>query len=221
MRLPLMTKEKAIELRKKGYSLEEISKKMNISKSTASYWLSKIRLDKKAQDRLKQRGILGQYKSILISEKKRKRLFKEIKSDVEKDFSNIMIDSKLARLLCSILFWCEGNKNNFTTIKFTNSDPAMIKGFLSTLRLGFNIKDSKLRALIHLHEYHDEYQQIQFWSKITKIPKIQFFKSYHKPHTGKRIKTGYQGCLAISYHDAKLAKILWTYYNELQNQFIK
>ena len=221
MKLPQDIKEKAIILRKKGYSLEEISKKLKISKSTASYWLSKIRLNQKAQDRLKQRGILGQYKTILLSEIKRKKLFNKIRVDVKKDLSKISLSPKLARYICSILFWCEGSKNNYTTIKFTNSDPAMIKGFLSTFRLGFNINEQKLRALVHLHEYHNENKQIQFWSNVSKIPINQFFRSYNKPHTGKRIKNGYQGCLAISYHDAKLAKILWTYYNELQNQFIK
>ena len=84
---------------------------------------------------------------------------------------------------------------------------------------GFVIDEGKFRALIHLHDYHGEEKQINFWSKITRIPRKQFFKSYRKPNTGKRIKKDYPGCLAISYYDAKVAKQLWAYYKEIQNVF--
>jgi orotate phosphoribosyltransferase-like protein len=58
MRLPQETKEKAIKLRKNGYSLKEISEKLNIAKSTASVWLRNIKLTQKAKKRLKKRKLL-------------------------------------------------------------------------------------------------------------------------------------------------------------------
>ncbi|MBU3956949.1 hypothetical protein KKI19_01530 [Patescibacteria group bacterium] len=218
MRHPVELKEKAIKLRQKGYSLKEISAKVGIAKSTASLWARDIRLDKKARNRLKKRGILGQYKAILSRQKKRRRILGRLRKTARRELIG-KSNKKTYRLLCSILFWCEGNKNDLSYVRFTNSEPEMIKCFLHCLREGFGIDENKLRGLIHLHDYHNEERQIEYWSKISKIPKERFYKSYRKPNTGKRIKKDYPGCLAITYYDAKLAKKLWSYYKEVSNIF--
>ncbi|MBI2314785.1 hypothetical protein HYU93_01875 [Candidatus Daviesbacteria bacterium] len=66
MPYPIELKEKAITLRKRGYSIKEVAAKLNIAKSTSSVWLSHIILSISAQKRLAKRRILGQYKSIFI-----------------------------------------------------------------------------------------------------------------------------------------------------------
>ncbi len=53
-------KTQAISLREKGYSLEEIAKILLIAKSTASVWLSGIKLNSKALQRLQDRERSGQ-----------------------------------------------------------------------------------------------------------------------------------------------------------------
>ncbi len=45
-------KEKAISLRKQGYSIKEIAAELNIAQSTSSLWLSNIILNSTAQKRL-------------------------------------------------------------------------------------------------------------------------------------------------------------------------
>jgi orotate phosphoribosyltransferase-like protein len=52
-KLPLEIKRKAIALRKRGYSVKEIAEKLHIAKSTSSLWVREIKLNKKAQQRLK------------------------------------------------------------------------------------------------------------------------------------------------------------------------
>jgi len=216
---PIKLKEKATKLRKKGYSLKEISDKLGISKSTASLWIGDINLNQKAKDRLKKRGILGQYKSILLRRKRKKAILGRFRKAARKELAKNKSDKEIYRLLCSILFWCEGNKGLISALRFTNSDPEMIKCFLYCLREGFEIDENKFRALIHLHDYHDEEGQIKYWSRIANIPKEKFYKSYRKPNTGKRIKKDYPGCLAITYFDAELVKKLWAYYKEVPNIF--
>jgi hypothetical protein len=213
-KISLIIKEKAIKLRKTGYSLKEIADKLKISKSTASLWMTNISLNTQAQERLKKRITFGQYKSKLAKLNHKNKLIKSFQKIAAQDFKNIPKNPSLYRLLCSLLFWCEGTKNNTTQIKFTNSDPNLIKYFLFLFRNGFQIDEGKFRAIIHLHNYHNEQKQITYWSKITKIPKKQFYKSYNKPNTGKRIKLDYQGCIAVNYYDARLAKTLWAYYKE-------
>lgn len=205
-------KLEAISLRKKGFSLNEISKKLHLAKSTTSIWLSKIELSPKAQKRLAQKQILGQYKSVLVKRKKRE-LEKEVLGDIAYQMiSNIDQSKDLYKLYCALLWWCEGNKNS-SFVRFTSSDSSLIQNFLFTFRLGFALDETKLRVLMHLHSYHDEDTQKDFWSKVTKIPKTQFHKSFQKENTGKRWNENYPGCIAVTYYDAQIAKELEAIYN--------
>lgn len=213
MSYSLAFKEKVISLRKHGYSIKEIAAKFGISKSTSSEWLRDVLLDNKALIRLKERRILGQYKSRLVFAQKREQQDKKRQKLVEQILSKIELSQELCKLCCALLYWCEGNKGRDTLVRFTNSDPFLIKTFLSLLRKGFNIDESKFRALIHLHQYHNEQKQKVFWHGITEIPLSQFSRTYWKPNTGKRKHDNYPGCIAISYYDAKIAKELTAIYN--------
>lgn len=64
-RLAQEIKQKAFSLRSKGYSVKEISDKLNIAKSTSSLWVRYIKLNKKAKQRLRERRLLKYYKGSL------------------------------------------------------------------------------------------------------------------------------------------------------------
>lgn len=205
-------KEKAIQLRKKGYSLKEISAILKIAKSTTSVWLNGIILSSSAQKRLKQKQILGQYKTTLLKRKAKELQKQKHEQNAINLFNKISLSKEIAKMCCALLWWCEGNKDD-SMVRFTNSDSSLIQNYLSLLRMGFDIDESKLRVLVHLHSYHNEQVQKKFWSSITNIPLTQFHKSYQKENTRKRIHKNYQGCIAITYYDAKIAKELEAIYN--------
>lgn len=216
MAYTVQLREKAVLLRIKGFSLNEIVDKLRISKGTASAWLKDIELGSKAIERLKERKIIGQYKTVQIKKRKKGELLRGLEVETVKKLRAICFNKEIYQLLSSILFWCEGSKGNLTKVGFTNSDPNMVRFFLKCLRKGFEIKEEKFRIVVHLHSYHNEKTQIEFWSKVTGIPTNKFTKSFKKKNSGKRRRKDYQGCISIRYYDAKLAKELWTYYNGLQ-----
>lgn len=125
------------------------------------------------------------------------------------------LDNNQGRIICAVMFWCEGEKSTSSGLRFMNSDPTMMRLFITLLRKGFTIDESKFRALLQLHDYHEELRQIQFWSEITDIPPVQFHKSYIKPHTSKNTREGYPGCMSLRYGDANLAKLLKMIYSNL------
>lgn len=127
---------------------------------------------------------------------------------------------EICKLCCCLLYWCEGNKIS-NQVRFTSSDPSLIKLFLSLLRQGFYIDESKFRALVHLHSYHNEEKQKAFWGQVSEIPINQFYRSFHKPNTGQRIHKEYPGCLAISYYDSKVAKELLSIYNAFTQRGVR
>ena len=211
-RHPIELKKKARSLRNIGYSVKEIAKQLKISQSTSSLWVRDIQLNERAQKRLRERRLLPYYKSAIRWRKKREEEERGIRSDVMKTIKGLKQDIKHIQIYCSLLYWCEGGKGYYESVRFVNSDPILIKTFLTLFPKGFRISENKLRVLMYLHSYHNEKTQKDFWSTLTKIPKTQFNKTFLKPNTKKRIRDNYPGCVAISYHDRKVARLLRAIY---------
>ena len=217
-RLPLEIKEKALSLRFKGYSVKEIADKLDIAKSTSSLWVRNVKLNKKAKQRLKQRRLLKYYKGSLKWREKRNKEEERYKSISLNTLKEIKKDSNHIKLYCALLYWCEGGKNWKESIRFVNSDPVLVSTFLNLFRRAFKIDEKKFRVLMHLHEYHNEKTQKNFWSNLTKIPADQFNKTFHKSHTKKRIRDNYPGCVAIYYYDCAIARELRAVYKVFSEQ---
>lgn len=193
--------EKARKMRRKGFSLREIAIKFGISKSTVSLWTSKEKVTIKGKIRIINNQNKAREKAFFILKKRRILIQKLIEKNARSALKEIKINTALSKLLCSIFIWTEGEKGKHDRVGFTNSDPQMIKVFLSLLRMSFVLDEEKFRALVHIHEYHNRDEVLNFWSEITKIPLSKFYKCYLKPHTGKRKRDNYMGSLHISYFD--------------------
>ncbi|HXK35627.1 MAG TPA: hypothetical protein VJZ52_01120 [Candidatus Paceibacterota bacterium] len=206
-RLPIEIKEKAHSYRKRGYSIKELSRLLNIAKSTASLWSRDVSLTNEGKERLLTRIKLGQYNSAEKKKSHTAEVNKEIYKEAENVLGNISISPGFGKLLCAMIYWCEGSKDS-NSVRFTNSDPKLIKRFLQLLKNGYGIKWRKVKVRLHLHSYHSQKKQTDFWAKELKIPTAQFYKPYLKTNTGKRIRNNYPGCAAIYYHDTILARKL-------------
>lgn len=218
MSYPIKIIEEARRLRRLGLSLGELSVRFKISKSTASLWTSKEKLSKSGTNRIIKRQNIARKKAFLTLENRRNVIRNEILKKSKISLSKIRFTTPLNKLILSIFMWTEGEKGTFKRLGFVNSDPKMISTYLSLLRSSFTLNESKFRALVHIHEYHNEEDVIQFWSGLTKIPKSQFTKSYLKPHTGKRIRPNYMGSIRINYNDYKVAREIASLYNMLADK---
>lgn len=198
----------AQKLRKSGYSLKEISQKVNVSKSTASFWSRGINLSDKAHKRLLKVVSRAQFISAEKRISRTNYFRRQCENKGEELIKQIKIDDNILRLFCGLMYWCEGSKMNDNVIQFTNSEPKLAKAFVGLLRKSFVLEENKFRVSLHLHNYHSVKKQIKFWSELLKISQSQFIKPYIKSNTGKRVKDDYQGCANIRYNDAKLAKEL-------------
>lgn len=93
-------------------------------------------------------------------------------------------------------------------MEFTNSDPILVKVFLSALRKSFDLDESKFRVAMHLHSYHKEKEEKVFWSEVTSIPESKFLKTFKKQESGINKKEGYRGCVQIKYFDVNIKRTL-------------
>jgi hypothetical protein len=212
-------KSKAKVLRHKGYSLGEISRRFGISKSTASLWTKNVAISAPGMERIELQRNLGRTKGhATLHERKLVRL-EEAEKEATMHMKEIVKNKFLSITIIAILYQCEGSKTG-SSIRFTNSDPHIIRLFLATFREVFTLSEEKLRARIHLHDYHDEVQMIDFWSKNTSIPKKQFYKSFMKKSNHIYKKEGYKGCLHISYNNAHNARVLASFAKKLSSLYI-
>ena len=192
-------------LRKAGFSIKEIATKLHVSKSTASLWARDIALSETAKRRIMKKIEAGRVLSAERKKEQTERNLLEYAVDAQKLIKKnryVLQQQEISKILCAILYWCEGYKNIHGGLAFSNSDPNVIAIFLKLLRASFPLDEKRLRACIHLHPYHSETKQKKFWSHITGIPKRQFIKSYQKLNGGKNLRKDYPGCLSVRYHDS-------------------
>lgn len=197
----------ALVLRGAGFSIKEIAQQLRVSKSTVSLWVRNTVLSKQAQTILDAKYTAGQLAAKITKESGTQRLLQEAATLATDVVSKMSVSSDARRVLCAMLYWCEGAKStNDGSFVFTNSDPDLVRAFLSLLRDGFRIDENKFRVVVHLHEYHNKRAQLLFWSKVTKIPLPQFSRPYLKAHSGKQVREGYAGCASIRYHDVRISR---------------
>ena len=204
--MKIKEKEQAIKLRIKGGSVKEISRQLKVAQSSVSLWVRNIILSSNAKERLLRR--INQAQFISAERKKAKTLVFNnlLRKQARKEVSLIHFSENLKKVLCSLLYWCEGAKNYRNGIAFTNSDPALCCFFMNLLSKSFGANRSRFVVRLHLHQYHNPIRQRAYWANILGLSLSQFRPDYLKPNSGKNIREGYPGCASIRYHDSVLAR---------------
>ena len=212
-------KNLALKYRLQGKSYNEINKLLNIPKSTLSGWFLNLQLSTKAKQRLDSRVKEGSLKGLLKKNKQQTTLaHQKAKSIRQKSAQDILGISKQELLVIGVaLYWGEGYKRpimkngiarSYHPISLSNSDPKLIVTFLKFLREICEVDEKKIKAGLRIFEHQNSNQLLQFWSKLTKIPKEQFEKIYtgiSRSSLGKRpYNTLPYGTIQIRVHDTAL-----------------
>lgn len=177
-------KKLVINLRKQGYSYNQISNKLDIAKSTLSYWLKDIKISKEAQSKINSRVYKKSILALIKRNKQQTALAKDradkIRLSARKEV-NSLIHNKLFLTGIS-LYWAEGYKkgaygSKWKSVDFANSDPKMILLMMRFFREICKISDKKINIQILAHVNIDLDKSLRFWSKLTRIPKDQFIRT--------------------------------------------
>jgi|SRR3989338_2467301 len=208
---PKSIKDKAVALRKNGFSLSEIFDKINVPKSTVQHWIKHIELTRDQKARLKEKEIKCGMRGLAKARKVRRDKIEKRKEDIRKKaakFKNIFVrKSNMGKLVCGILYLCEGARYpSSRQMIFGNSDPRTIKIFLDLLRANFAVDEKKFRCRI-MHRYDQDGNSLnRYWSAFTKIPPSQFYRSYKDKRTKGKVtkKKDYKGICAIQYNSTWL-----------------
>ena len=186
-------KDFAIELRKGGYSYSEIRKFCPVPKSTLSYWFRNIKLSEPQLFRLKKKRIEGAQKGSKAKILKTFKTIEGIQKTSAKDIGKI--SKRELWLMGVVLYWRERllNKNDGDLkkgVRFTSSDPALVKFFLRWLRNVGGIKNEEINfdIFIPADKEHLLQDHVNYWTDITGFPKNNFSRYYPQKTKMKKSK---------------------------------
>ncbi|MDO8470877.1 MAG: hypothetical protein Q7S63_02790 [bacterium] len=174
--LEKITKLKAF--RKKGYSINELVMTFSIPKTTVWHHVHSIKIP---------------LKYLLLLKSKQGGRTKRFEAEIAKAEEEAKIvlhgQHRDAVIAFCMLYWGEGSKK---ACEFINSDGIMIAFYIKILQEVFNIPMERLTPVMRIFSGMNEKECLDYWSKITSIPKDRFRVCLNDG--GTRGKTRYGMC---------------------------
>jgi transcriptional regulator with XRE-family HTH domain len=198
--IPLVReKQRAIELRKKGYSYRDILKELKVSKSSISLWLQQLPLTEQEKKYLKSRRdsniSLGRIRAATTNHGNRLKKDQELFNLAKEEFHRFSADPFFH--VGVGLYWAEGSKRT-SSFQFMNSDEGMIDVMLLWIERFFAIPRRTMKVRLYIHKPYAHENCESWWSRKISVPLANFQKTIYKP-TGLLVKKrpDYKGCLRI------------------------
>lgn len=171
----------AVQFRKRGFTLEEIGKICEVSKSTVSKWLknkafstdvTKINQQRARQENGKRLKLVQKSRTL-----ERTKRYQEAERSAVTEYKHYKNNSLFIAGL--ILYQCNGDLADARTIRFSSVQNPPHKIFISFCRefLGVQIKDTRFQLV--LSSNHSEEACMRKWKRITGLPYSQFHKTQY------------------------------------------
>jgi len=206
MRIHPIEKIKELKrLRRKGFSINELVAKLSIPKSTVWHHIHNIK-------------VLPKYIPILEakrggSAKRKQKNLEEAKKRAQKLLRSPNRDLSI---VIAMLYWGEGTKKRCQLI---NSDGRIIKTYLVVLRDVFHISEKFIKPIMRIYSGMNEKECLDYWSRITKIPKHKFIIRFNDG--GTRGRTKYGMCRITVKKGSNILKLIQSLINQIFDEVIK
>lgn len=177
MRIHSLEKIKKLkQLRKKGHSINELVEKLAIPKTTVWHHIQGV-------------TVSPQYTSLLYSKRggSSKRKQKNIEIGREKAAKLLKNADRESLIAIAMLYWGEGSKG---ACEFVNSDGKIIQLYLKILKEYLDVSGTSLKATMRIFSGMDRKECLDYWSKVTRIPKNKFIIRFNDGGTKGRTKYG-------------------------------
>jgi predicted transcriptional regulator len=204
MRYSSVVVTKARKLSGEGLTYREISRILGVSNSNIAIWC---------------RGHLNKDPRKIISNLEQSReLIRKTDCEI---FKRLPPTTELNKLCCALIYGCEGAKYPATNcVALTNSEPKLVKTFISLFRQSFKVDEKKFKAYLQIHDNFNYNETLLYWSNLLDIPKNSFYKPIVTKAGGKKHRQGYMGTCTLKYYDYKLQLRLIGIYEEYMRKSI-
>lgn len=178
-------RDKAVRLRKRGWSYNIISRRLGVSRSTLSGWL-------KHAPYSPNQAVLKRIRTgpRISGERRRAKRIAETREAKNLACDEIGQVSKRDLLMLGIgLYIGEGVKQN-EQVRFANSDPAVIKTIMRWFRSICGVPNEHFRITVHSYPDIPMKKVLSYWSVVTELPQSQFLRTQVDHRASKRINKG-------------------------------
>jgi hypothetical protein len=201
----MKTRERDIARRlrrsEEGLPINEIARRVSVSKSSVSIWVRDIELTAQQEAALKAKN--PAYNRQLSGWRQNAAKHRARRVAAQESGRMVARRSEPLHLAGCMLYWAEGSKRR-NQLCFSNSDPEMVRFFVVFLKTYFDIRDTDIRITCHLFADHIEHQRDveQFWLNQAGLPGESLRKSvvnvYSRSSKRKRInKLPYGTCQVV------------------------
>ncbi|MBP6974369.1 MAG: helix-turn-helix domain-containing protein [Candidatus Pacebacteria bacterium] len=179
-------RKQAIEYRKQGMSILEIANILGVSKASVSLWVRNVVLNSVQKRNLKSRNdmfeVVERRRQTRLKNEdlKRENIIREAEGEIES------LDQKDLKIAGVMLYLAEGGKTQRGLVRFSNSNPQVIRLMMNFLSKICNVPAEKFKGHIHTHSKAQALPAEKYWSDITGIDRKSFFKTYIKPSTSSK-----------------------------------
>ena len=176
----IQIKNQAKSLRNRGKSIYDIAKILGLNPTTISYWCRDIKLSKSLIQKISDNGKKKTMVAMLVyTEKQRiERLSRQRKERMRGKRLLGKLSSRDLMIVCLGLYWGEGYKGSDGELGFTNSNPDIIKFYLSWLSLLCVPREDLIFRLTINDVFKNHAVQIKtFWITRLRVKEGQFSKT--------------------------------------------
>lgn len=183
-------KDRAIYLRKRGYTFQEIIRKVKIAKSTLSKWVNTELSNEEETAIKKLTSAKGLQKIIKINKLRSLRIINKERLDQFKYAKQIRRIKKKELFWIGLgLYMAEGAKTGRWKSAFYNSDPLLNKIMIKFYKEICRASEKRIHIQLILHEHISENKAKKYWNKTLAIPLKNFNKaSFVKSKASKGIR---------------------------------
>jgi hypothetical protein len=97
-------------------------------------------------------------------------------------------------LIGAALYWGERTihhgRYRYPHLSFSNSNPEIVKTYMLFIRKVLKIKESQIKAGVHIHPNIKEKTARKFWSRTTELPELNFY-IFRQVSRSSKLKQGY------------------------------
>ncbi len=194
-------KDTAIKYRKNGTSIRDIEKRLGIPRSTLSGWLRDILLTKEQNEKLSSNWnnalVHARKKAVIWHNTQKEKRVRAAENLALLSLSNLNTTNiSVIELALAMLYLGEGGKGEQTAMG--NSDPVILKFFVSVLTNIYKIDIQKMSCTLNLRADQNPEEIKNFWAHALNLP-LQNFKgiSFDKRTLGSKTYSHYKGVCQI------------------------
>jgi transcriptional regulator with XRE-family HTH domain len=203
-------REQARRLRREeGRSVKELAALLGVSQSTISVWVRDVELSDEQRAALRWR-MGGRIEGPRASARRaldRRRAEQAAGRETARR-------GDLMHAAGCMLYWAEGARER-NAIRFTNSDPEMVRFFVSFLRASFGVANDRIVLTCNLFSDHEERRKAveDHWLSLTGLPRSCLRKStvnhYSKYSQKKRRNKLPWGTCRVAVYDTRLVQHIY------------